>query len=375
MNTTATKLPQDPIIAHMLKEVLSAFDKLGAIYTLGGESLVGFAEGDFTKYKFDIHLYLFKLSLVKKFTLFMMLLQKGIILKPKRNWGHGRFKLRSRHVKGQAKHPYVIYIFPVERKLDESIIYAGGHTNRYAYEDLNGDNLQKVLIEETTLMIPTDLSSFIGKYRKQLLAESYKRHTFQFTPKNRKNAHNLLRNSCEILEDLGIHYWLDFGTLLGLIRENKLIDWDKDMDLSVRFESEEKMDEMIRALGKIYPIKILPPSIRPGVWHIGKYRTVKAFHQKYGLIRTDPHLDFFTQYRGLYDGQSEATYRSVIAGINNEIPAAFVDELDCFQFQGHEYAIPNHVEDFLALRYGTDWRTPKPYWHPAYDDESMVKSE
>ena len=68
-------------------------------------------------------------------------------------------------------------------------------------------------------------------------------------------------------------------------------------------------------------------------------------------------------------------YRSIIAGVNNEIPASYVDELDSFHFNGHDYAIPNRAEEFLALRYGADWRTPKKYWHPAYDDESMVKPE
>jgi lipopolysaccharide cholinephosphotransferase len=375
VNGTSVNLPPDKVITRMLQEVCQALAKLEATYSLGGESLMGFAEGDITKYKYDIYLYLFKLSLFKKIRLFLMLLSKGITLKPKRKWGHIRFKLRSPRKKGEPKHPYVIYLFPVKKQNDEAIVYAGGHTNRFDYQDLNSNKLQKVQVEDTTLTLPQELDSFVSKYRKQLLSESYKRHPFHFTPKNRKHAHNLLRNSCEILEELGIHYWLDFGTLLGLIRENKLIDWDKDMDLSIRFESDEKIEELISALSNRYPVKLLAPSIRPDSWKLGKYRTIKAFHQKYGFIRTDPHLDFFTQYRGQYDNQSETTYRSIIAGVNNEIPASFVDELDSFNFEGHEYAIPNHAEDFLALRYGADWRTPKQYWHPAYDDQSMVRPE
>ena len=373
VNVNALNLPQDKVMAKVLQEVCHTLDELDAPYTLGGESLVGIAEGDITKYKFDVYLYLFKLSVFKKIVLFMKLLSKGIILKPKRKWGHRRFKLRSRPKKGDPKHPYAIYLFPVEERQNEAIVYSGGHINRFQGEDLHVSRLEKVQIEGTVLTIPEDLSIFTNKYRQQLLSESYKIHPFQFTPKNRKQAHKLLRKSCEILEELGIHYWLDFGTLLGLIRENKLIDWDKDMDLSIRFESVEQVEVLIGVLSQHYPIKILPPSIRPGSWKLGKYRTIKAFHKKYGLIRTDPHLDFFTQYRGVYDNHKEATYRSVIAGVNNEIPASYVDDLDTFHFDGHDYAIPNHAEEFLALRYGDDWRTPKQFWHPAYDDKSMVK--
>lgn len=375
MTGTASTLPPDKIIAGMLTDVLSAFDELGAIYTLGGESLIGYAEGDLTKYKFDIHLYLFQLSALKKIKLFFKLYSEGIILKPKRVKGSGRFKLRIRRKKGDKKHPYVLYIIPVKMNGNESIVHAGGHTNKYDYKDLNPNQLQIVKVENTSIAIPQDLNSFVQKYKKQLLAESYKRHPFQFTEKNRGYSHKLLRRSCEILEELGIHYWLDFGTLLGIIRENKLIDWDKDMDLSVRFESEAQMEQMVKALSKIYPVKTLAPSIRPGAWNMGKYRTIKAFHQKFGMFRTDPHLDFFTQYRGKYDNNTEFTYRSVIAGVNNEIPASYVDKLDKIVFDGHEYSIPNNVEEFLALRYGEDWKTPKQYWHPAYDDQSMVKPD
>jgi len=320
VDLTTTSLPQDKVITSMLCKVLHALDKLGVIYTLGGESLVGFSEGNMTKYKFSIYLYVFQISLIKKFILFKMLLSEGIILKPKRKWGHGRFKLRSPRKKGAVKHPYVIHILPIQQNLDESIVYAGGHTNRYDSQDLNPGHLQKLEVENTMIVVPQELNSFVRKYRKQLLSESYKINLFQFTPRSRKHAHKLLRRSCEVLEEMGIHYWLDFGTLLGLIRENKIIDWDKDMDLSVRYESDEKMEQMIQALGKLYPIKLLSPSIRPDSWKLGKYRTVKAFHQKFGLIRTNPHLDFFTQYRGQYEGKTEPTYRSIIAGVNNEIP-------------------------------------------------------
>lgn len=375
VNGKALNLPQDKVIAELLRKVCQALDKLDASYSLGGESLYGFAEGNMTKYKFDIYLYLFPLPLMKKIALFLMLLPQWIILKPKRKWGKRRFKLRSRRKKGASKHPYVIYLFPVKERGDEAIVYAGGHTNRFDIQDLSPNSLEKVEVEGLALSIPQELNAFVGKYRKQLLAESYKIHPYQLTPNNRKNAHKLLKTSCEILEDLGVHYWLDFGTLLGLIRENQLIEWDKDMDLSIRFESDEEIEELIEAVSKHYPVKTLGVSIRPQAWKLGKYRTIKAFHKKYGLIRTDPHLDFFTQYRGVYDNQSEATYRSIIAGVNNEIPASYVDELDSFHFDGHDYAIPNHAEEFLALRYGADWRTPKQFWHPAYDDESMVKAE
>ncbi|NQV13824.1 LicD family protein [bacterium] len=374
VNETTPTLPRDEVMAHMLQEVLRAMNRVGVTYTVGGESLLGIAEGNFTKYKNDIYLYLFQLSLTKKFKLFRMLLSKGIVIKPKRITGRTQYKVRIRP-SGKKKHPYSIMILPVHRGRDAATIYSGGQANHYENEDFNPDHLQQLYVENTPFLVPQALESFIKKYRKQLLSESYKQHAFRFTPKTRRQAHRVLRTSCEILEDLGIHYWLDFGTLLGLIRENKLIDWDKDMDLSIRYESDEKMERMIKALGKHHPIRVLAPNIRPDIWKLGRYRTIKAFHKKFGFIKANPHLDFFTQYRGQYGNDSNYTYRSIIAGTNNEIPAAFVDELDTFEFEGHAYSIPNHAEDFLAIRYGADWRTPKKDWFPPFDDKSMIRTE
>lgn len=32
----------------------------------------------------------------------------------------------------------------------------------------------------------------------------------------------------------GLDYWIDFGTLLGFTRDGKIIDWDDDIDISVK---------------------------------------------------------------------------------------------------------------------------------------------
>ena len=44
----------------------------------------------------------------------------------------------------------------------------------------------------------------------------------------------------EILEENKIKYWIGQGTLLGIIREGKLIDWDHDIDICLWPEEIDK---------------------------------------------------------------------------------------------------------------------------------------
>ena len=64
VNGNSPKLPEDKNIAYALQELMSALEQTGAIYTLGGESLVGFAEGNITRYKYNIYLYLFQVAYI-----------------------------------------------------------------------------------------------------------------------------------------------------------------------------------------------------------------------------------------------------------------------------------------------------------------------
>ena len=55
----------------------------------------------------------------------------------------------------------------------------------------------------------------------------------------------------DILNDIGLKYWLDAGTLLGIIRDGDLIPWDYDADIGILPEtSHEIMKHRIKFLPK-----------------------------------------------------------------------------------------------------------------------------
>jgi len=42
-----------------------------------------------------------------------------------------------------------------------------------------------------------------------------------------------LEDSSKLLKDNDINFWVCHGTLLGIVRENRILPWDSDIDLAV----------------------------------------------------------------------------------------------------------------------------------------------
>ena len=77
--------------------------------------------------------------------------------------------------------------------------------------------------------------------------------------KNKITMESVLFKAIDILETLKIDYWVTDGTLLGIIRENRILPWDSDVDLGVR-KSEVSISEIVnifKAHGFHY-IEVLP---------------------------------------------------------------------------------------------------------------------
>jgi lipopolysaccharide cholinephosphotransferase len=70
-------------------------------------------------------------------------------------------------------------------------------------------------------------------------------------------AEKMLREVTEILEKNGVQYFLDFGTLLGIVRENRLLPWDDDIDLGIPEKHAEKLSRLkLKFILKGYRLRI-----------------------------------------------------------------------------------------------------------------------
>ncbi len=92
----------------------------------------------------------------------------------------------------------------------------------------------------------------------------------------RKRSLQLLQDVKEVLDNGGVKYWLDFGTLLGAVREGRSIIWDGDFDLSTLdtdiAERFELWDEL-RKRGYEIQIAYSNITITEKDWKVGWYKT------------------------------------------------------------------------------------------------------
>ncbi|MEA1053010.1 tetratricopeptide repeat protein [Lamprobacter modestohalophilus] len=166
------------------------------------------------------------------------------------------------------------------------------------------------------------------------------------TPMSVEQAHRTLRALKQTLDSLRIPFFLVFGTLLGIVRDGRLLPNDKDLDLALPWATPRAalVDALAQA-GFITPAERQIKQDKDGAWRIA------VVH-----LATQISIDLFFA-RGVESG--------VEFGVDY-LPEPIRWRVRRFalaplRYQGMELSAPAPAEAFLEDFYGPDWRTPQHY--------------
>lgn len=153
----------------------------------------------------------------------------------------------------------------------------------------------------------------------------------------------------EILLREDIPHWLNFGTLLGAVRQGDLIPWDEDGDIGIWECDAEKVVERHLFDEKKYPTRI-------NKLENGRACSVPLFYSEVNSLHVC--LNTFGVSRGFAFGieWSGMCYR-----------VEDLVDLGTVKLRGYEFPCPSNPEFGLLSFYGPDWRVPKvKHWIKQY---------
>lgn len=162
---------------------------------------------------------------------------------------------------------------------------------------------------------------------------------------NDKDAIQALNALKTCLDENNVPFFLISGTLLGFIRENRLLSHDKDIDIGVwNSHSVEQLKTIIKNSGCFYILPIYSKDILV-VRHVN------------GI-----NIDIFIHYRTDNDywhaGRKCSWHNTPF-------------ELSRRYFLGNEYLIPHDYELYLCENYGENWLIPNTNFDSALDTPNM----
>ena len=204
------------------------------------------------------------------------------------------------------------------------------------------------------------LDSLAFKYKDNVLAKFFVRPFYRMKVKHAENirrklfhlnAEELLKKIKMALDDNNVFFWLEFGTLLGVYRENNFIEHDLDLDIGVFFEDTYKINGILKDYGfvKIKEYKVGDDGCL-GFEETYKYKGVTVdvfyFHKNEDMMYCITFSAFENEY---VDNLSLFQVKQISVPFNG---------FSKIEFKGTWFNIPQKTEEHLAAHYGVNFMIP-----------------
>jgi lipopolysaccharide cholinephosphotransferase len=345
--------------------------KAGVKHVIGADSLVGLSEDELFKYASDLIVFVYPGQALRMLVAGIAMLFHGIVLKPKQDAGNLFYKVRHKPTLF-TKSSYSMRLCVVRETDDGYSVFLGGMERRFKQSDLS---VEYRTWDGHELPVPVDLDSFVERHRDSLLSRYYQHYDVSLGPESEEEVIRFLYSVSDVLNEAEVDYWIEGGTLLGAVRDGKLIPWDHDLDLGMKFTTDRDMKKLVRRLKRRFYVSVKGFPQKEGIWQLGNYRLLKVYPTRLLFLKKKLCLDLFVYYRGTPPGSQEEAYLYCVWGRNAYHQTEHFDTLGRMEFYGGQIPVPGGTEQFLETKYGADWRTPKRRWNVALDDGSIHRDD
>jgi hypothetical protein len=158
-------------------------------------------------------------------------------------------------------------------------------------------------------------------------------------PMDLTNAEALLKEAKQILDRLGLVFFLRHGTCLGAVRDRAFIEWDDDLDIGSVIGLHGLTEELVRSAADVFKEHGFDAKIQENELNLS------VDLEKYGTP-----MDW-TCYRII----DESIYQWPVV----QIPVSLHTALKEIDFLGEKFMVPNPPEEYLRLKYGPEWMIQK----------------
>jgi len=194
------------------------------------------------------------------------------------------------------------------------------------------------------------------------------------TDKNLIRARKVLFDVVDFLESEKIEYWLEGGTLLGIVRDKELLPWDHDIDLSISAKDAEKFAQNIKKLRR-KGYRVTQKTMRKdfGAFKAGQHRIfkVKSFVPsilKFVFSVAHKHMVVADIFIKAID--EKYAYWQAMEKIMR-VDKKYYSSFETVEYLGRKLRAPFDYKGYLTEKYG-DWSTPIKEWNCGTDEKTVV---
>lgn len=182
--------------------------------------------------------------------------------------------------------------------------------------------------------------------------DKYFRRVETFAGRSDDAVRPLLDSISEVIDvvaECGIEAFLTYGTLLGAVRDGKLIGHDSDADLGYVSKHSDPADVVVESFA-------LQRALRDRGYQVVRYSGAAI---KVDVVESDGAvrgLDLFGGF--LRDGQLH-----LLGEIRTPFEREWIFPLSSASLEGRSFPVPADPDRLLVATYGESWRVPDPAFH------------